>query len=601
MTEADEQPTSPSPWLVIRRRRRPLLLVIGGVLLLTVLVALFWPPRYSASGTILIEQQELPSELVRSTISSYASQRVQVISQRVMTTENLMTIIQRYGLYADQRKRSPREEVIKEMRKDSKLEMISADVIDPRDGHPTKATIAFSISYSSPFAELASKVANELVSLYLQQNIETRQQSSRDAAVFLTGESARLDKEIRGLRSKIANFKEKHEDELPELTQFNEQKATRTEEEIRDTDSQLRSLNQQLTYLDAQLAVINPTAQVYTSTGERVQSPADRLKYVRSEYARALALYSPDHPDVKRLKREMEGLEAAAAADATSGRDEANDDRRQLEDARTQLASARQRYSPGHPDVVRLERLVASLEARVSAGPAPLPAATAPPTDNLPETPPSATADNPPYIQIQAQREAAASQIGALRKKRDELEGALTGLERHLARTPVVERDYDSMLRDLESAQIDYRQVRQKQNDAETAENLETERKGERFTLIEPPFTPEKPASPNRPLILIFGLMFALAAGLGTVAVLEGTDATVRGPEDLRALLTSPPLATIPHILTAIDRARMRRWRRNALLGGVASVIAALVLVHVLYRPLDVLWVVALRRMGIEV
>jgi polysaccharide biosynthesis transport protein len=601
MTETEEQDSSPSPWLVIRRRRRPLLLVVVGVLLLSVLAALFWPPRYTATGTILIEQQELPSELVRSTVSSYASQRVQVISQRVMTTENLMGIIQRYGLYPKLRRSRSREEVIKEMRHDTRLEMISADVIDPRDGHPTKATIAFSISYTSPSAELASKVANELVSLYLQQNIETRQQSSRDAAVFLTGESARLDKEIRSLRAKIADFKEKHAEELPELTQFNEQKATHTEEEIRDTDSQLRSLEQQVTYLDAQLAQINPTAQIYTSTGERVQSPADRLKFVRSEYARLLAVYSPDHPDVKRLKREMEGLEAGATADPNTARDEANDDRRQLEDARTALASARQRYSPDHPDVVRLERLVASLEARASAEPGPPPAANGASPDDPADKLPNPTADNPPYIEVQAQREAAVNQIRALHKKRDELEAALTGLERHLAGTPVVERDYDAMLRDLDSAQVEYRQVRQKQNDAETAENLETERKGERFTLIEPPFTPEEPASPNRPLIMIFGVMFALAAGFGTMAVLESTDASVRGRQDLRALLAAAPLATIPHMLTAVERLRLRRWRRNALLGGVASAIAALMLIHVLYRPLDVLWVVALRRMGIEV
>jgi hypothetical protein len=100
---------------------------------------------------------------------------------------------------------------------------------------------------------------------------------------------------------------------------------------------------------------------------------------------------------------------------------------------------------------------------------------------------------------------------------------------------------------------------------------------------------------------MIFGVMFALAAGFGTVAVLEGTDASVRGPQDLRALLTAAPLATIPYMLNALERARLRRWRRNALLGGVAGVLAALVLIHVLYRPLDVLWVVALRRMGIEV
>jgi succinoglycan biosynthesis transport protein ExoP len=601
MTASEEPAGSSSPLLAIRRRRRPSLLVTVGVLLLAALAAMFWPPRYSATGTILIEQQELPSELVRATISSYASQRVQVISQRVMTTENLMNIIQRYGLYAKLRKRRPREEIIKEMRRDTTLQMISADVIDPRDGRPTKATIAFSITYSSPSAELASKVANELVSLYLQQNIETRQQSSRDAAVFLTGESARLDKDIKELQARIADFKEKHADELPELTQLNMQKITRVEEEMRDTDSQLRSLDQQVTYLDAQLAQINPTAQVYSSTGERVQSPADRLKYVRTEYARAMALYFPDHPDVQRLKREMEGLEAAAAVDANAAKDETNDDRRQLEEAQTQLASARQRYSADHPDVVRLERLVASLQDRVPTQTTEPPVVTASSEAEPAAKPVSASADNPPYIQIQAQREAAANQIRSLRKKRGELQAMLTGIEKHLADTPMVERDYTAMLRDLDSAQSEYRQARQKQMEAQTAENLEVERKGERFTLIEPPFTPQEPTSPNRPLILIFGLMFALSAGFGTVAVLESIDASVRGPHDLRALLTSPPLATIPIMLTDFDRTRLRRRRVSALVGGVASIVMALVLIHIFYRPLDVLWVVALRRVGIEV
>ncbi|HKD53177.1 MAG TPA: Wzz/FepE/Etk N-terminal domain-containing protein [Steroidobacteraceae bacterium] len=600
MTVAEDSGSSASPLLVIRRRRRPLLLVIAAVLLLAALAAIFWPPRYSATGVILIEQQELPNELVRSTVSSYASQRVQIISQRVMTTENLMNIIQRYNLYASMRRRKPREEVIKKMRADTTLQMISADVIDPRDGRPTKATIAFSITYNSPSAELASKVANELVSLYLQQNIESRQQSSRDAAVFLAGESARLDTEIKQLQAKIAEFKEKHAAELPELTQFNEQRMVRLEEDIRDTDVQLRSLDQQITYLDAQLAQISPTAQVYASTGERVQSPADRLKYVRTEYARALAMYSPSHPDVRRLKREMEGLEAAATVDAEVAKAEANDDRRQLEDAQTQLASARERYSPDHPDVVRLQRLVESLRGRVSPQPAAEPGSVAAAAGEPLDKPLNAGADNPPYIQIQAQREATINQIHALHRKRDELGTTLASLEKHLASTPAVERDYNAMLRDLDSAQMEYRQDRLKQMEAQTAENLETERKGERFTLIEPPFTPEEPSSPNRPLVMIFGLMFALASGFGTVAVLENTDASVRGRRDLEGLLTAPPLATIPHMLTAGDRARLRRRRLQTLVGSAASVVVALVLIHMFYRPLDVLWAVALRRMGIE-
>ena len=104
-------------WSAVRRRALPALITFIAVAAGAVITAVVWPPTYSSTGTILIEQQELPSDLVRSTVSTYASQRVQVIAQRVMTTETLMGIIQRYNLYPDLRKREPREEVIAAMRK----------------------------------------------------------------------------------------------------------------------------------------------------------------------------------------------------------------------------------------------------------------------------------------------------------------------------------------------------------------------------------------------------------------------------------------------------------------------------------------------------
>ena len=181
---------------ILRRRRQPMVITAAAILLTALFAAIFWPPTYLAQGTILIEQQELPADLVRSTISSYADQRIQIITQRVMTTENLSQIIKRYDLYADRLKVEPREKVIKRMQDDIGFKMISADVIDPRSGNPTKATIAFTVSYKNRKAEVSAKVANELVSLYLQQNIENRAQRSSDAATFLNDESERLSKTI---------------------------------------------------------------------------------------------------------------------------------------------------------------------------------------------------------------------------------------------------------------------------------------------------------------------------------------------------------------------------------------------------------------------
>src|SRR5579885_3671529 len=159
---------------IARRRLRPMLITIAAGLLSAAALALLWPASYRSTATILIEQQELPSDLVRSTVTSFADERVQVISQRVMTTETLLGIIRRYDLYPKERSRETRDQIIKRMREDIAVKMISADVVDPRSGVPTKATIAFTVSYTNRSADEAAKVANELTTLFLNDNVDRK-------------------------------------------------------------------------------------------------------------------------------------------------------------------------------------------------------------------------------------------------------------------------------------------------------------------------------------------------------------------------------------------------------------------------------------------
>lgn len=570
---------------IVRRRRKMMALTFAGVLAITILAAFLWPATYQATGTILIEQQEVPAELVRSTISSYADQRIQVITQQVMTTDNLYKIVQKYDLYPRERRVKTREAVMLKMRDDIGFKMISADVIDPRSGNPTKATIAFSVSYKNRSPDLSARVANELVSLYLQQNLESRKEHTADAATFLTDEAEHLSQRMSELQGQIARFKEKHTNDLPELTQVNIQLMTRADEEMRDVDTRIRSLDQQVVYLDAQLAQISPSSQVYTSTGERVLSPADRLKYLRTEYARVSGLYSPTHPDVVRLQREIAGLEKSAEAGGV-----VNDLQRQLEDAQTQLAAAQQKYSVDHPDVIRLQRQIASLQANL---------AQAAQADNAASVKP-VEPDNPAYIQIKAQREASQSERESLQKKRAVLTAQIADYEKRIASAPAVEREYSEMAREMDNDQLKYRDIRQKQMEAQVAQSLEEERKGERFTLIEPPLTPEEPASPNRMMIVVLGMVLALGGAVGSAALLENTDTSVRNRRDLEVLLSVPPLAVLPWIETAADRSARRRRQRYTWAGAAGGVLIAIATVHLFYRPLDVLWQVALRRLGIE-
>src|SRR5260370_6085999 len=108
-----------------------------------------------------------------------------------MTTQNLLALIDRYQLYPDVRQKEPREVLLKKMRDDIGMHMVCADVITPRSGRPTQATIAFTVSYQNTSADLALKVANELATLYLNENLTSRTQASPHTSTFFSEESSR--------------------------------------------------------------------------------------------------------------------------------------------------------------------------------------------------------------------------------------------------------------------------------------------------------------------------------------------------------------------------------------------------------------------------
>ena len=565
------------------RRRGTFWVVTSLAAVATILLAFLLPSKYNSAATILIEQQEIPQELVRSVITSFADQRVQVISQRVMTTQNLLSLVDRYDLYPDIRNKEPREVIIKKMREDIGMHMISADVIDPRSGRPTQATIAFSVSYTSRSPETALKVANDLTSLYLNENITSRTQASQQTATFFTEEAARQQARIAELDQALSDFKTQHHDELPELSQLNIQNAERTEQELRDADNRITALDAQRVLLQAQLATISPNTEVFSDTGQRVFGPEDRLKALRSQLAGLKGKYGPEHPDVISTQHEIEGLEQEVASqDGTADR------LRQLSEARAQLAAAVRKYSTEHPDVIRLRHLVEHLEQQVAEDSNAPPAKTA-----------EKHADSPAYLQVKGSLDSVTVDRAAAVKRRDELRAKYDDYEKRMAKSPEVERQFREMARNLDSAQVKYQEILSKQTETQVSEKLETERKGEKFTLIEPPQAPEKPISPNRPLILIAGLILSVGLGIAAVVAREALDASVRGPSDIRQLLQVPALASIPLIVTNADRLRRRRLSLYSWGGSVTALVAGVVCIHFFYRPLDVLWSVLLRRFGV--
>jgi len=558
----------------LRRRRGLIALVAGAVFSLGLITAFVWPPVYKSTSTILIEAQEVPRELIQSTVTSFAAQRIQIISQRVMTRTNLVEIMDKYELYKLDRKRKTIEEVLAKMREDISIDMITAEVVDPRTGRPAAATIAFKLGFKSEDPVQAQKVASEMTSLYLNENLKSRTENAAETYDFLTAEANRLKDEIAKYETLLAEFKERNLKTLPELRDLNTQVLERTAREISDVDTKIRTLDERIIYLQAQLGMLDP----YSSG--KVLSPEGRLDALRTEYLRLASRYSPDHPDVNIVKREILTLEKETGQYAS-----ADDLRAEIEMLRKELSVVQQTYTDEHPDVKSLKRQISVLESGMQNPP------PAPKQEVAP-----ASADNPAFVTLQSQLAAANTEIRSLQAKRAQLDEKVQEYENRLIQTPKVEQEYRAIARDLEHASRRYQDIKAKQMTAEVGQEMEKERKGEKFTLIDPAILPEEPISPNRPAIIFLSLVLALGAGVGSAAVAESMNTAVRGAKGLATLLHMAPLAVIPYLPNAAETRARKQKRLIMVITVIAGIIIMLLMIHFLFSPLDVLWFRGMRK-----
>jgi len=567
---------------VLKRRKAQLIITALVILIISVLMALLWPPTYRSSATVLIEQQEIPTDLVRSTVTSYADQRIQLTSQRVMTSVNLQRIVEQFGLYEKELQTESMLTVLEKMRESVVLEMITADVVDPKQGKPVSATIAFTIAFDYEYPAIAQRVANELVTLFLNENLKQRSSLAGETSIFLADESEKLNQQVASLEAELAAFKERNVNQLPELVQLNLQLMERTERELTEVKRQIRALDERKIYLSSELAQIAPNTLLFSADGERIFSSEDRLKDLQSKYVTASAVYAENHPDLKKMRKEIAALEKEAKPEGM-----ALELQTKLKDLNVQRVELTERYSPQHPDVKKIQSSIKSMQLVLDQEL----------VKERPEEVPTSKPDNPAYIQLQAQLEAAESELSSFHKSQEELTAKLNDYEKRITGAPQVEKEYRNLSRDYENALAKYQEIKAKQMEAELAETLEKQNKGERFSLIEPPQLPEEPETPNRLAILFLGFIFSMIGGIGVTATAEAMDDSIHGVRSVTQAVGMPPLAVIPLITNAADQKR-KMLQRFVFIGLVISIIGGTtLLIHFLFMPLDVLWFSILRRL----
>lgn len=283
---------------VLKRRKWLALVVFAGSFAALASLVTFLPDLYRSSATVLIERQQIPDEMVKSTVTSGLDTRLPTITQEIQSRARLEALINRFGLYTELRKNAPLETVIDQMRQDIDVQFRSGERRSDR------VTIAFAVGYRGRDPQKVALVANTLASFYIEENLKVRERQAAGTTDFLRTQLAEVKARLDAQEKQVSAFKERHIGELPQQLDANLKTLEQLNVQLRlNADSQVR-INEQRAALAAQL---DAAGGLVTPGG--VSSTAARLTELRKTLAELQTRYSDRYPDVVSVKAEIAALE----------------------------------------------------------------------------------------------------------------------------------------------------------------------------------------------------------------------------------------------------------------------------------------------------
>lgn len=291
---------------VLRRRYLYLVLPIVPLFALACTIVYLIPPTYHASAKILVQAQQIPRDLARPTVNTDPAQQIEVIRQRLMTRANLLEIVRKFDLFPAQRANSPTSVIVELMREATLIEQVAIGGASRRH----RQAIAFSVSFDYGDPTKASSVANEFVTLILEQNIKSRTNRAAETHKFFVQQVARLSKELAAQEARIVEFKLKHEATLPESLGYRRVLHTRYQSEKSEIDREIGTLEAEKERL---LGTADDVATV-----EELNATEAELTRVKLQLTQLRAVYSERHPSVRKAIRRIEALEKESAAEAAA-------------------------------------------------------------------------------------------------------------------------------------------------------------------------------------------------------------------------------------------------------------------------------------------
>ena len=475
------------------------------------------PAKYRSGTLILVEKPTVPQEFVMPNIAGSIQDRLQSITQQILSRTRLLRIIETEDLYSEYRSRLTPDELVDKMRKDIEVEVVRAQGTDQ--------LTSFNVYYSSNSPALAQRVTRELTDLFISQNLEVRQEQSQNTTKFLANQLEQARIVLSEQEEKVRQFKEKHLGELPGQTQSNLQILSGLQAQLQSAEDNLSRARQQNTYLQSLLSqyrTLQRSTRVGTTNSVAPPATDQELDKLRSQLADLSSRYTDRHPDVRKLKEEI---------------------------AKTE----------------RMKQLTADVKSGSQQSP----------TDNSTSTADYSGVNTQTIMEVESQLKANQIEITSRQRAIDNIEKDIRDYQGRLNQAPVSEQEFTDITRGYEQSKANYDELLKKKNDSELATSLELRQQGEHFQILDPPSLPQKPYFPDRLKMCAIGLAIGMVLGGAFAGGFEFLDDRLYSEEELKKLIPVDVIAEIPLISTG-EEDRNRRLQLGLLWATAAVIVVSI-------------------------
>lgn len=302
------------------RRLHWFLLVLAICTVVGITLARALPTVYRAEALLVVESEQIPGELAASTVQTQATEQLQIIQQRILSRDTLIEMANRLQIYAAQSLPGRpfgtmnADELVADLRE--RITIVTSGGAVARG--PAQATLV-RVGFEAPTAVLSAAVANDVVTLILQEDVAMRTGVARQTLEFFEQEVARLDQELARRNAAILEFKEKNRDALGDSLEFRRSQLIALQERLVQTtrdEAALRDRRERLVRLHDATGAADGGMPVRDQTPEQRQ-----LQTLRDQMSALQAVLSPTNPKVRLLAAQITALEGVVAAQIAGGGD----------------------------------------------------------------------------------------------------------------------------------------------------------------------------------------------------------------------------------------------------------------------------------------